>query len=93
MAEEEKNRIEEQRKQIGEEGLAQKAARLQEAMDFNEVGNHLTCELFEKGSTSFKSHQVSYSRVRDAVHERSNKSFVLRNSVPTDRQTNIEFIL
>lgn len=36
MAEEEKNRIEEQRKQIGEEGLAQKAARLQEAMDFNE---------------------------------------------------------
>ncbi|XP_022820745.1 uncharacterized protein C05D11.1-like [Spodoptera litura] len=36
MAEEEKNRIEEQRKQLGEDGLAKKAARLQEAMDFNE---------------------------------------------------------
>ncbi|XP_047041443.1 uncharacterized protein C05D11.1-like [Helicoverpa zea] len=36
MAEEEKSRIEEQRAQLGETGLAEKAARLQEAMDFNE---------------------------------------------------------
>ncbi|KAH9645203.1 hypothetical protein HF086_005748 [Spodoptera exigua] len=36
MAEEEKIRIEEQRNQLGEAGLAEKAARLQEAMDYNE---------------------------------------------------------
>lgn len=37
MAEEEKSRLEEQRTQLGENGLAEKAKQLQEAMDFNEV--------------------------------------------------------
>ncbi|CAH0603275.1 unnamed protein product [Chrysodeixis includens] len=36
MADEEKARLEEQRKQLGEAGLAEKGKRLQEAMDFNE---------------------------------------------------------
>lgn len=37
MAEEEKKRIEEQRTQLGEKGLAEKAKQLDEAMEFNEV--------------------------------------------------------
>ncbi|XP_075992092.1 uncharacterized protein C05D11.1-like [Anticarsia gemmatalis] len=36
MAEDEKTRLEEQRAKLGEEGLAEKAKKLQEAMDFNE---------------------------------------------------------
>lgn len=37
MADNEKKRLEEQRGKLGEEGLAEKADRLKEAMDFNEV--------------------------------------------------------
>lgn len=37
MAEEEKKRIEEQQARLGENGLAEKAKQLEEAMEFNDV--------------------------------------------------------
>jgi hypothetical protein len=37
MAEEEKNRLEEQRSQLGENGLAEKAKQLEDATEFNAV--------------------------------------------------------
>lgn len=37
MAEDEKKRLEDQRVKLGEEGLAEMAKQLQDAMDFNEV--------------------------------------------------------